>query len=176
MRLPLLQLLTAKPVLYVCNVSESDVSTGNAHCELIADKAVTEGAAHVIVSAAIESEIAQLDEVDKVGFIYELGLKEPGLARLIRAGYDLLDLVTFFTVGPKEARAWTVAAGSSAPEAAGVIHTDFQRGFIRAETIAYDDYIACKGETGAKEAGKLRIEGSDYKVLDGDVFHFRFNV
>ena len=176
MRLPLLQLLTAKPVLYVCNVSESDASTGNAHCKLIADKAVTEGAAHVIVSAAIESEIAQLDEVDKVGFIYELGLKEPGLARLIRAGYDLLDLVTFFTVGPKEARAWTVASGSSAPEAAGVIHTDFQRGFIRAETIAYDDYITCKGETGAKEAGKLRIEGSDYKVVDGDVFHFRFNV
>ena len=174
MRLPLLQLLTAKPVLYVCNVSESDASTGNAHCKLIADKAVTEGAAHVIVSAAIESEIAQLDEVDKIGFICELGLKEPGLARLIRAGYGLLDLVTFFTVGPKEARAWTVASGSSAPEAAGVIHTDFQRGFIRAETIAYDDYIAFKGETGAKEAGKLRIEGSDYKVVDGDVFHFRF--
>jgi GTP-binding protein YchF len=176
MRLPLLQLLTAKPVLYVCNVSEGDASTGNAYCKLIADKAGSEGAAYVVVSAAIESEIAQLDEADKIGFLSELGLEEPGLARLIRAGYSLLDLVTFFTAGPKEARAWTVAAGSSAPEAAGVIHTDFQRGFIRAETIAYDDYIALKGETGAKEAGKLRIEGSDYKVVDGDVFHFRFNV
>ena len=176
MRLPLLQLLTAKPVLYVCNVSESDASTGNAYCKLIADKALTEGAAYVIVAAAIESEIAQLDEADKIGFLYELGLEEPGLARLIRAGYSLLDLVTFFTAGPKETRAWTVAAGSSAPEAAGVIHTDFQRGFIRAETIAYDDYITFKGETGAKEAGKLRIEGNDYKVVDGDVFHFRFNV
>ncbi len=175
-RLPLLQLLTAKPVLYVCNVSESDASKGNAYCKLIVDKAITEGAACVIVSAAIESEIAQLDEADKIGFLDELGLEEPGLARLIRAGYSLLDLVTFFTAGPKEARAWTVAAGSSAPEAAGVIHTDFQRGFIRAETIAYDDYITFKGESGAKEAGKLRIEGSDYKVVDGDVFHFRFNV
>ncbi len=176
MRLPLLQLLTAKPVLYVCNVSESEVSTSNAYCKLIADKAHTEGAAYIIVSAAIESEIAQLEESDKTGFLCELGLQEPGLARLIRAGYGLLNLVTFFTVGPKEARAWTVAAGSSAPEAAGVIHSDFQRGFIRAETIAYDDYIACKGEVGAKEAGKLRIEGNDYKVVDGDVFHFRFNV
>ena len=176
MRLPLLQLLTAKPVLYVCNVSESDASTGNAYCKLIADKAAKEGAAYVVVSAAIESEIAQLDEADKIEFLDELGLEEPGLARLIRAGYSLLNLVTFFTAGPKEARAWTVAAGSSAPEAAGVIHTDFQRGFIRAETIAYDDYISFKGETGAKEAGKLRIEGSDYKVVDGDVFHFRFNV
>ena len=176
MRLPLLQLLTAKPVLYVCNVAESDASTGNAYCELIADKAVTEGAAYVVVSAAIESEIAQLDEADKIVFLGELGLEEPGLARLIRAGYSLLDLVTFFTVGPKEARAWTVAAGSSAPEAAGAIHTDFQRGFIRAETIAYEDYIDFKGEAGAKEAGKLRIEGNDYKVVDGDVFHFRFNV
>ena len=153
MRLPLLQLLTSKPVLYVCNVSESDASTGNAYCKLIADKAVTEGAAYVIVSAAIESEIAQLEETDKIGFLSELGLEEPGLARLIRAGYSLLDLVTFFTAGPKEARAWTVAAGSSAPEAAGVIHTDFQRGFIRAETIAYHDYITFKGEIGAKEAG-----------------------
>ena len=175
-RLPSLQLLTTKPVLYVCNVSESDTSTGNTYCELIADKAVKEGAGYVIVSAEIESEIAQLDEADKIGFLSDLGLEEPGLARLIRAGYNLLGLVTFFTAGPKEARAWTVAAGSSAPEAAGVIHTDFQRGFIRAETIAYDDYITFKGEAGAKEAGKLRIEGSDYKVVDGDVFHFRFNV
>jgi GTP-binding protein YchF len=175
-RLPQLQLLTAKPVLYVCNVAESDAATGNAYCQLVADKAAAEGAAYVIVSAAIESEIAQLDETDKTEFLGELGLEEAGLARLIRAGYSLLDLLTFFTVGPKEARAWTVAKGASAPQAAGAIHTDFQRGFIRAETIAYADYLACKGENGAKEAGKLRIEGSDYKVVDGDVFHFRFNV
>jgi GTP-binding protein YchF len=175
-RLPHLQLLTAKPVVYVCNVAESDAATGNAYCQLVADKAVAEGAAYVIVSAAIESEIAQLDEADKTEFLGELGLEEAGLARLIRAGYNLLDLLTFFTVGPKEARAWTVAKGASAPQAAGAIHTDFQRGFIRAETIAYADYLACKGENGAKEAGKLRIEGSDYKVVDGDVFHFRFNV
>ena len=128
------------------------------------------------MSAAIEAEITQLDPEDKVEFLAELGLQEAGLARLIRAGYGLLDLLTFFTAGPKEARAWTVAAGSSAPEAAGVIHTDFQRGFIRAETISYDDYIACEGESGARDAGKLRIEGADYKVIDGDVFHFRFNV
>ena len=175
-RLPQLQLLTAKPVLYVCNVAESDAATGNAYCQLVADKAAAEGAACVIVSAAIESEIAQLDEADKAEFLGELGLEEAGLARLIRAGYSLLDLLTFFTVGPKEARAWTVAKGASAPQAAGAIHTDFQRGFIRAETIAYADYLTCKGENGAKEAGKLRIEGSDYKVVDGDVFHFRFNV
>ena len=175
-RLPQLQLLTAKPVLYVCNVAEGDAATGNAYCQLVAEKAAAEGAAYVIVSAAIESEIAQLDEADKTEFLGELGLEEAGLARLIRAGYGLLDLLTFFTVGPKEARAWTVAKGASAPQAAGVIHTDFQRGFIRAETIAYDDYLSCKGENGAKEAGKLRIEGSDYKVVDGDVFHFRFNV
>jgi GTP-binding protein YchF len=175
-RLPYLQLLTAKPVLYVCNVAESDAATGNAYCQQVAEKAAAEGAAHVIVSAAIESEIAQLDDADKAEFLAELGLDEAGLARLIRAGYGLLDLLTFFTVGPKEARAWTVAKGASAPQAAGVIHTDFQRGFIRAETVSYDDYIACKGEAGAKDAGKLRIEGSDYRVADGDVFHFRFNV
>ena len=175
-RLPHLQLLTTKPVLYVCNVAERDAATGNAYCQLVADKAAADGAAYVIVSAAIESEIAQLDEADKNEFLGELGLEEAGLARLIRAGYSLLDLLTFFTVGPKEARAWTVAKGASAPQAAGAIHTDFQRGFIRAETIAYADYLACKGENGAKEAGKLRIEGSDYKVVDGDVFHFRFNV
>ena len=128
------------------------------------------------MSAAIESEIAQLDDTDKIEFLGELGLEETGLARLIRAGYSQLDLLTFFTAGPKEARAWTVARGASAPQAAGVIHTDFQRGFIRAETIAFDDYISCKGENGAKEAGRLRIEGSEYKVVDGDVFHFRFNV
>ncbi len=176
LRLPQSQLLTAKPVLYVCNVAEGDAAEGNEYCQLIADKAASENAAFVIVSAAIESEIAQLEDTDKIEFLGELGLEETGLARLIRAGYSLLDLLTFFTVGPKEARAWTATKGSTAPQAAGVIHTDFQRGFIRAETIAFDDYISCRGENGAKEAGKLRVEGSDYKVVDGDVFHFRFNV
>ena len=176
LRLPQLQLLSAKPVLYVCNVAEGDAADGNDHTAAVAAHAEQEGAAHVVVSAAIEAEITQLDPEDKVAFLAELGLQEAGLARLIRAGYGLLDLLTFFTAGPKEARAWTVAAGSSAPEAAGVIHTDFQRGFIRAETISYDDYIACEGESGARDAGKLRIEGADYKVIDGDVFHFRFNV
>lgn len=174
--LPQLQLLSAKPVLYVCNVAEGDAADGNDHTAAVAAYAEQEGAAHVVVSAAIEAEITQLDSEDKAEFLSELGLQEAGLARLIRAGYGLLDLLTFFTAGPKEARAWTVAAGSSAPEAAGVIHTDFQRGFIRAETISYDDYIACEGESGARDAGKLRIEGADYKVIDGDVFHFRFNV
>ena len=175
-RLPQMQLLSAKPVLYVCNVAESDAATGNDHSQSVAAYAEKDGAAHVVVSAAIEAEITQLDADDKAEFLAELGLDETGLARLIRAGYGLLDLLTFFTAGPKEARAWTVAAGSSAPEAAGAIHTDFQRGFIRAETISFDDYIACKGESGARDAGKLRIEGADYKVVDGDVFHFRFNV
>ena len=176
LRLPQLQLLSAKPVLYVCNVAEGDAADGNDHTAAVAAHAEQEGAAHVVVSAAIEAEITQLNPEDKVEFLAELGLQEAGLVRLIRAGYGLLDLLTFFTAGPKEARAWTVAAGSSAPEAAGVIHTDFQRGFIRAETISYDDYIACEGESGARDAGKLRIEGADYKVIDGDVFHFRFNV
>ena len=175
-RLPQLQLLTSKPVLYVCNVDEAEASTGNAHTAAVAAHAEAEGSAHVTVSAAIESEIVQLEAADKAEFLGELGLQEAGLARLIRAGYGLLDLLTFFTAGPKEARAWTVAAGSSAPEAAGVIHTDFQRGFIRAETISFDDYVACSGESGARDAGKLRIEGADYRVVDGDVFHFRFNV
>ena len=175
-RLPQMQLLSAKPVLYVCNVAESDAATGNDHSQAVAAYAEKDGAAHVVVSAAIEAEITQLDADDKAEFLAELGLDEAGLARLIRAGYGLLDLLTFFTAGPKEARAWTVAAGSSAPEAAGAIHTDFQRGFIRAETISFNDYIACKGESGARDAGKLRIEGADYKVVDGDVFHFRFNV
>ena len=175
-RLPQMQLLSAKPVLYVCNVAESDAATGNDHSQAVAAYAEKDGAAHVVVSAAIEAEITQLDADDKAEFLAELGLDEAGLTRLIRAGYGLLDLLTFFTAGPKEARAWTVAAGSSAPEAAGAIHTDFQRGFIRAETISFDDYIACKGESGARDAGKLRIEGADYKVVDGDVFHFRFNV
>lgn len=175
-RLPYLQLLTSKPVLYVCNVAEGDAATGNDFSAKVAAHAAEEDAAHVVVSAAIEAEISQLDPEDKAEFLGELGLDETGLARLIRAGYGLLDLLTFFTVGPKEARAWTVEAGATAPQAAGVIHTDFQRGFIRAETIAYADYVAGEGEAGAKEAGKLRIEGSEYKVVDGDVFHFRFNV
>ena len=175
-RLPQLQLLTAKPVLYVCNVAESDAATGNSYSQKVAEMAATQQAGHVIVSAAIEAEIIQLDANDKGEFLAELGLEEAGLARLIRAGYGLLNLLTFFTVGPKESRAWTVANGVTAPQAAGVIHTDFQRGFIRAETISFDDYIAYKGEAGAKDAGKFRVEGAEYKVVDGDVFHFRFNV
>ena len=175
-RLPQLQLLTTKPVLYVCNVDESDAATGNRYSQKVVDMAATQRAGHVIVSAAIEAEISQLGATDKDEFLAELGLKEAGLTRLVQAGYELLNLFTFFTVGPKEARAWTVTNGTTAPQAAGVIHTDFQRGFIRAETISYDDYIACKGETGAKDAGKLRVEGAEYKVVDGDVFHFRFNV
>ena len=175
-RLPQLQLLTSKPILYVCNVAEAEAATGNAHAEAVAARAAEEGAAHVVVSAAIEAEISQLDAEDKTMFLSELGLEEAGLARLIRAGYGLLDLLTFFTAGPKEARAWTVAAGATAPQAAGVIHTDFQRGFIRAETISFDDYVTSEGESGARDAGKLRIEGAEYKVCDGDVFHFRFNV
>ncbi|MDC0476597.1 redox-regulated ATPase YchF [Alphaproteobacteria bacterium] len=175
-RLPQLQLLTAKPVLYVCNVAESDSATGNDYSQRVAEMAAAQKAGHVVVSAAIEAEISQLDADDKGEFLAELGLTEAGLARLIRAGYDLLNLLTFFTVGPKEARAWTVASGATAPQAAGAIHTDFQRGFIRAETISFDDYVVCKGEAGAKDAGKFRVEGADYKVIDGDVFHFRFNV
>ena len=171
-----LQLLTSKPVLYVCNVEEENAGTGNALSAKVAEKAASEGAEAVVISAAIEAEIAQLPAEEKAEFLESIGLAEPGLARLIRAGYKLLDLLTFFTVGPKEAKAWTVRRGAKAPEAAGVIHTDFERGFIRAETISYDDYVATGGEAGAKEAGKLRVEGSDYDVADGDVFHFRFNV
>jgi GTP-binding protein YchF len=174
--LPSMQLITAKPVLYVCNVDEGDAATGNALTERVAERAAEEDAAYVIVSAAIESEIIALDDAEKKEFLSDLGLEEAGLTRMIRAGYGLLDLLTFFTVGPKEARAWTVRKGAKAPQAAGVIHTDFERGFIRAETISYNVYIACNGESGARDAGKLRIEGSDYKVVDGDVFHFRFNV
>jgi len=176
LRLPQFQLLTAKPVLYACNVSEHDSAKGNTLSAEVTEKAKEEGAAHVIVSAAIEAEIATLSDEEAAEFISDMGLKEPGLNRLIRAGYDLLDLLTFFTAGPKEARAWTVRKPATAPMAAGVIHTDFQRGFIRAETVSYDDYIACQGEAGAKDAGKLRIEGADYQVKDGDIFHFRFNV
>jgi len=172
-----LQLLTAKPVLYVCNVDEASAATGNAWSAKVAERAKQEGAACVVISAAIEAEVAQLsDEAEKKDYLETLGLSEPGLSRVIRAGYSLLNLLTFFTVGPKEARAWTVHRGALAPQAAGVIHTDFEHGFIRAETIAYDDFITCGGEQGAKEAGKMRSEGKDYVVQDGDIFHFRFNV
>ncbi|MFV1920233.1 redox-regulated ATPase YchF [Sphingomonas sp. MJ1 (PH-R8)] len=170
------QLLTAKPVLYVCNVNEEDAAEGNALSAKVFEKAAAEGAQAVVVSAAIEAEIATMEPADRQEFLSDLGLTETGLARVIRAGYKLLNLLTFFTVGPKEARAWTVEAGAKAPQAAGEIHTDFERGFIRAETIAYDDYIACNGEAGAREAGKLRQEGKEYVVHDGDVMLFRFNV
>jgi GTP-binding protein YchF len=169
-----LQLLTAKPVVYVCNVDENSAATGNAFSRKVEERAKEEGAACVIISAKIEAEFAGLPAGDRDEFLGSMGLDEPGLNRLIRAGYGLLDLVTYFTVGPKEARAWTITRGTKAPQAAGVIHTDFEKGFIRAETIAYDDYVAGKGETGAKEAGKMRLEGKDYIVKDGDVLHFRF--
>jgi GTP-binding protein YchF len=170
------QLLTAKPVLYVCNVDEGDAAEGNAHSARVFDKAKAEGAQAVVVSAAIEAEIVTLEAADRAEFLSDLGLKETGLARVIVAGYRLLDLLTFFTVGPKEARAWTIPVGSKAPQAAGAIHSDFERGFIRAETIAFDDYVALGGESGAREAGKLRSEGKEYVVKDGDVLLFRFNV
>ena len=175
--LKLLQLVTAKPVLYVANVAESDAATGNALSEKVAAKAKAEGTESVIIAAAIEAEVSVLpSEEDKKEFLTALGLEEPGLNRIIRAGYRRLDLLTFFTVGPKEARAWTVRRGATAPEAAGVIHTDFERGFIKAETIDYNSYITLKGEAGAREGGKLRQEGKEYTVQDGDVFHFKFNV
>jgi GTP-binding protein YchF len=170
------QLLTAKPVLYVCNVDEGDAATGNALSERVAEKARAEGAVAVVISAAIEAEIATLPEEEREAFLSDLGLHETGLNRMIHAAYQLLGLITFYTAGPKEARAWTVHKGARAPEAAGEIHTDFERGFIRAETIAYDDFIACGGESGARDAGKLRSEGKDYVVQDGDVMLFRFNV
>jgi ribosome-binding ATPase len=172
-----LQLMSAKPVLYVCNVDEASAAAGNAHSAAVEAFAKTQGAASVIISAAIEAEVAQLgDEAEKDEYLASLGLAETGLARVIRAGYTLLDLVTFFTVGPKEAKAWTIPKGSKAPQAAGAIHTDFEKGFIRAETIAYEDFVASGGEQGAKDAGKMRLEGSEYVVQDGDVMHFRFNV
>ena len=170
------QLLTAKPVLYVCNVDEGDAASGNAHSARVFDKAKAEGAKAVVISAAIEAEIAMMDPADRADFLRDLGLEETGLTRIIRAGYELLDLITFFTAGPKEARAWTVDKGSKAPQAAGVIHSDFERGFIRAETIAYDDFVSCGGESGARDAGKLRSEGKEYVTKDGDVMLFRFNV
>lgn len=170
------QLLTAKPVLYVCNVEEEAAAEGNAHSARVFEKAKAEGANAVIVSAAIEADLIGMEAEERLEFLNELGLHETGLDRIIRAGYDLLHLITFFTVGPKEARAWTVHKGAKAPEAAGEIHSDMQRGFIRAETIAYDDYVALNGESGAKDAGKLRQEGKEYVVQDGDVLHFKFNV
>ncbi len=170
------QLLTAKPVLYVCNVDENDAANGNELSARVFEKAAAEGAKAVVVSAAIEAEIVTLPPEEREAFLSDLGLEETGLSRVIRAGYELLGLLTFFTAGPKEARAWTVRRGAKAPEAAGAIHTDFERGFIRAETIAFDDYVACGGEAGARDAGKLRSEGKDYVVKDGDVLLFRFNV
>ena len=172
-----MQLLTSKPMMYACNVEEDAAAAGNAFSAKVEEKAKKENAACVIISAKIESEVAMLStDGEKQEFLSALGLKETGLARIIRTGYGLLNLITFFTVGPKEARAWTVRNGAAAPESAGAIHTDFEKGFIRAETISYGDYIACNGEQGAKEAGKFRLEGKDYKTRDGDVFHFRFNV
>ena len=174
-RLRELSLLTAKPVMYVANVDEKGFS-GNPHLDALTALAQAEGAEVVPVCAAIEAEISELDEADRAAFLADLGLAEAGLDRIIRAGYRLLGLLTFFTAGPKEVRAWTVRSGASAPQAAGVIHTDFERGFIRAETIAFPDYLAGKGEAGARDAGRLRLEGKEYVVREGDVMHFRFNV
>ena len=174
----MLQLLTAKPVLYVCNVAEDEAATGNAQSARVAEMAEAQGAAHVVISAKIEEEIAQLDPEEAEMFLQELGLDEAGLDRMIRAGYELLQLETYFTAGPKEARAWTIpkgTLGATAPQAAGVIHGDFERGFIRAETIAYDDYVSLGGEQASKDAGKMRVEGKSYVVKDGDVLHFLFN-
>jgi GTP-binding protein YchF len=170
----LLGLLTSKPVLYVCNVEEASADKGNAFSDRVMQRAKEEGARAVVVSARIESEIAVLPAEEQADYLEAIGLSEPGLNRVIREGYALLGLVTYFTVGPKEARAWTITTGTKAPQAAGVIHTDFEKGFIRAETIAYDDYTTLHGEAGARDAGKLRLEGKEYVVQDGDVLHFRF--
>ena len=170
----MLQLLTAKPVVYVCNVEEGSAATGNAYSARVEARAKAEGAAVVVISAKIESEFAGLPPEDRAAFLADLGLEEAGLNRLIRAGYRLLGLITYFTVGPKEARAWTITRGTKAPKAAAVIHSDFEKGFIRAETIAYDDYVRLGGEAGAREGGKMRLEGKEYVVQDGDVLHFRF--
>jgi GTP-binding protein YchF len=169
-----LNLLTAKPVLYVCNVDEASAAAGNEHSAKVEARARAEGAGCVVISAKIEAELAELIPEERKAYLAELGLDEPGLNRLIREGYKLLGLITYFTAGPKEARAWTVTEGTRAPQAAGVIHTDFEKGFIRAETIPYEDYVALGGEAGARDAGKLRLEGKDYIVKDGDVLHFRF--
>ncbi|MBH1997909.1 MAG: redox-regulated ATPase YchF, partial [Sphingomonadaceae bacterium] len=170
------QLLTAKPVLYVCNVEEGAAAGGNAYSARVFEKAAAENASAVIVSAAIEAELVTMPVEERGEYLEALGLAEAGLARIIRAGYELLGLITFFTVGPKEARAWTVHKGSKAPQAAGAIHTDFEKGFIRAETMAYDDYVQFNGEAGAKDAGKWRSEGKEYVTQDGDIMLFRFNV
>ncbi|MCH1541995.1 MAG: redox-regulated ATPase YchF [Alphaproteobacteria bacterium] len=171
-----LQLITSKPVIYVCNVEEDSAESGNGLSAKVAEKAAAENAEAVVISARIEEELAQLDDAERLEYLETLGLEEPGLNRLIRQGYGLLDLITYFTAGPKESRAWTVRRGTAAPQAAGVIHTDFERGFIKAETIAYGDYTALNGEAGARDAGRLRQEGKDYIVEDGDVMLFRFNV
>ncbi len=171
----MLQLLTTKPALYVCNVDEASAGTGNAQSEAVVARAAKDDAKAVVISAKIEAEIALLDPAERTDFLEAIGLEEPGLNRLIHEAYALLGLQTYFTVGPKEARAWTIPVGATAPQSAGVIHTDFEKGFIRAETIAYDDYVRLNGETGAREAGKMRLEGKEYVVRDGDVMHFRFN-
>jgi len=172
-----LQLLTSKPVMVVCNVEEDSAATGNEFSALVEAHCAQQKVACVVVSAKIEAEVSLLESAEeRAEFLEALGLAETGLARIISTGYNMLDLITFFTIGPKEAHAWTLPKGSTAPQAAGVIHTDFEKGFIRAETISYEDYVACKGESGAKEAGKFRLEGKEYLVHDGDVLHFRFNV
>ena len=175
-RIKSFNLLTSKPTLYVCNVSENEAASGNEFSKNIFEKAKIENCEAILISGSIESEIALLDSNEKNEFLKDLNLEESGLSRLIRAGFGLLDLITFFTVGPKETRAWTLKNNSTAPEAAGIIHTDFQKGFIRAETISCDDYFKYKSELAIKDAGRMRVEGADYLVKDGDVFHFRFNV
>ncbi|RUZ11689.1 redox-regulated ATPase YchF, partial [Mesorhizobium sp. M7A.F.Ca.CA.001.09.1.1] len=170
-----LNLLTSHPVLYVCNVAEADAATGNEHTRAVEKMATAQGAGTVVISAAIEAEVAQLSDEEEMEFLSSLGLDEPGLNKVIRAGYDLLHLITYFTVGPKETRAWTIHKGDKAPQAAGVIHTDFERGFIRAQTIAYNDFVTLGGEVAAKEAGKARDEGKEYVVQDGDILLFKFN-
>lgn len=168
--------MTAKPIVYVCNVSEDNAATGNQFTEKVASVIAGENAEMVFISSAIEAEIASLSQEEQQEFLSSLGLEKTGLDQVIQKGYEALDLITFFTVGPKEARSWTTHQGSTAPQAAGKIHSDFERGFIRAETINYNDYVACGSETAAKDAGKMRQEGKDYIVKDGDIFHFRFNV